>query len=171
MRRTHSSIQYVSDKVCAATQMFDPAHIILILAQPEHSRHEHAARSAAQVGVVKYYVDRVVANSVVNRRDIPWANAVQLLTSAGLAIVGWAERKALIKSLGDIHIQTGWNTQGNSDGLFEWWGWAIPLRDRGQTWRDVHGTFGPPKTAEEYLMRMFDVGTSSHLCKGKGRSK
>ncbi|MCJ1360996.1 hypothetical protein MMC16_000092 [Acarospora aff. strigata] len=152
-----TSRRYLTDKVCAAIQMFSLANLFLLLARPEYSRHERVARFAAQANIAKDLVDRVVANSIVNRREIPRVNAVQLLTSAGLAIVGWVERKALLKILDDIHIQTGWNTQGNSDGLLEWWGWSTLLRDRGQTWRDVQGEVGPPKSTDDFLMMMFEI--------------
>ena len=114
------SIRYVSDKVCAAMQMFDLTRLLLILARPEHSRQERATRLAARGDVAQYYASRVVANSVVNRGDITWVNAVQLLTPAGLTLIGWMERKALVKCLDDFHIQTGWNTQGNIDELLGW---------------------------------------------------
>jgi len=42
------SFRYVSDAVCAAVQMFDLTRVLLILARPEHSHQERAARFMAQ---------------------------------------------------------------------------------------------------------------------------
>ena len=47
-RNSFQSFRYVSDAVCAAVQMFDLTRVLLILARPEHSRQERAARFMAQ---------------------------------------------------------------------------------------------------------------------------
>ncbi|KAF8243904.1 hypothetical protein K440DRAFT_31941 [Wilcoxina mikolae CBS 423.85] len=146
------SLRYVSDAVCAAVQMFDLTRILLLLARPEHSRHERLARFEAQAEAARMYVDAVVANSVFNARDISWVNAVQLLTSAGLALVGWRKRKALVKCLHDIHVRTGWNTRGNVEGLLEWWGWG-----RECAWREVQEEVGYHETTGECFLRAFEM--------------
>lgn len=73
--------------------------------------------SPAQAKITKYYVSQVMANSVVSRLEIPWVNTIQLLTSAGLAMVDWAERKALTKIREEVQIQRGWNNTGQEQRL------------------------------------------------------
>jgi len=43
-----------------------------------------------------------MANSVVSRLEIPWVKTIQLLTSAGLVMVDWAEWKALTKIIEEV---------------------------------------------------------------------
>ncbi|KAI5782907.1 hypothetical protein FPQ18DRAFT_359281 [Pyronema domesticum] len=157
------STRYVSDAVCAGAQMFDLTRFLLILARPENTRNERMARFASQEEVATRFVDAVIANSVFNRRDISWVNAVQLLTSAGLALVGWPKRKALLRCLLDIHTRTGWNTKGNVDRLLDWWGWTGPLRERGLEWRDVTEEVGYVETVHECLGRVFELNYPSIL--------
>ncbi|MCJ1300204.1 hypothetical protein MMC08_002999 [Hypocenomyce scalaris] len=152
------SVHYVNEAVCAATQMFDLSRLLLILARPERSRQERAARFRAQGDISRIYATRIIMNSVVNRRDINWANAVQLLNSAGLALAGWAERKALLKCLEDIQIQTGWNTDGNIKDLLIKWEWIASLQQGNQSWKDIREEIGPRQRDGGNLMRMFDIG-------------
>jgi hypothetical protein len=150
------SILYVNEAVSAATQMFDLARFFLILARPERTRQERAARFEAQGEIASIYTHRIIANSVVNRHDINWANAVQLLSSVGLALVGWNARKALIQCLEDIREKTGWNTRDNVRKLLDWWGWTVPLSERGMRWMDVQEEIGCEMRAGEALMRVFE---------------
>jgi hypothetical protein len=151
-----SSILYVREAVSAAMQMFDLARLFLIVARPEHTRQERAARFEAQGEIASIYIHRIIANSVVDRHDINWANAVQLLSSAGCALVGWKARKALIRCLEDIRQNTGWNTRDNVKKLLDWWGWTVQLRERGVRWMDVEEEIGCEMRAGEALMRMFE---------------
>lgn len=150
------SILYVNEAVSAAMQVFDLARLFLILARPERTRQERAARFEAQGEIASIYTHRIIANSVVNRHDINWANAVQLLSSVGLALVGWKARKALIQCLEDIRKKTGWNTRDNVKKLLDWWGWTVPLRERGLRLMDVEEEIGCEMRAGEALMRMFE---------------
>ena len=154
------SILYVNEAVSAAMQMFDMARIFLILARPEHTRQERAARFEAQGEIASIYIHRIIANSVVNRHDINWANAVQLLSSSGCALVGWNARKALIQCLEDIREKTGWNTRDNVKNLLDWWGWTVSLSERGLRWMDVEEEIGCEIRAGEALMRMFEWKSS-----------
>jgi hypothetical protein len=150
------SILYVNEAVSAAMQMFDLARLFLILARPERTRQERAARFEAQGEIASVYIHRIIANSVVNRHDISWANAVQLLSSAGCALVGWNARKALLQCLEDIREKTGWNTRENVKQLLDWWGWTVPLSERALRWMDVEQEIGCEMRAGEALMRMFE---------------
>lgn len=152
-------VRYPSEAISASTQLFDLTRFLAILARPERNRRERAARFESESKILMTYVRRVVGNSVVNRREVNWVCAVHLLSSAGLALVPWRERKALIRCLDDIHILTGWNTLENMNGLLDRWGWSEPLRDLGQTWKDVKCEIGPYATPAEWLMSTFDNGT------------
>ena len=147
---------YISEAVSAALQMFDLARLLLLLSRPERSRSERIARFQAQGGVATLYIDRIIASSIVNRHDVNWATAVQLLSSAGHSLVGWRKRKALLECLVDIQSRTGWNTQENVTGLLQWWGWAGVLLESGYEWRDVTEEIGEESTVGEELMRMFE---------------
>ncbi|KAJ9628120.1 hypothetical protein H2204_009522 [Knufia peltigerae] len=116
-------IVYVSAAACAATQMMDLARLFLILAFPDRSPAERSVRLTSQ-SVSRQALDlsrKIVSNSVTNRHPIAWANAVQLLSSAGTMLVGRAERAALLQVLNDIKLETGWNTLGNRQALLAWW--------------------------------------------------
>ncbi|PMD32501.1 hypothetical protein L207DRAFT_500240 [Hyaloscypha variabilis F] len=147
---------YISEAVSAALQMFDLARLLLILSRPERSRTERTARFQAQGEIATVYIDRIIANSIVNRHDINWATAVQLLSSAGHALVGWLKRKALLGCLIDIQRRTGWNTRDNVTMLLEWWGWAGVLSERGWEWRDVTEEIAEESTTGQMLLRMFE---------------
>ncbi|PMD53989.1 uncharacterized protein K444DRAFT_133250 [Hyaloscypha bicolor E] len=147
---------YISEAVSAALQMFDVARLLHILSRPERSRSERIARFQAQGDIATVYIDRIIANSIINRHDVNWATAVQLLSSAGHALVGWRKRKALLECLIDIQSRTGWNTRDNVNGLLEWWGWAGLLIERGWEWRDVTEEIGEEYMPGQALMRMFE---------------
>jgi hypothetical protein len=147
---------YISEGVCAALQIFDLARLLLILSRPERSRPERMARFQAQGEIATIYIDRIISNSIVNRHDINWATAVQLLSSAGHALVGWRKRKALLRCLIDIQSRTGWNTRDNVASLLRWWGWASVLNERGWEWRDVTEEIGDESSPGQALMRMFE---------------
>ena len=164
-------VRYLNETICSATQLFDLAHLLLILARPERSRHDRVARFATEANIFMAYVKRVIANSINNRHEINWVCAVQLLSSAGLALTEWTERKALLKCLNDVHVQTGWNTKDNINGLLAWWGWAAPLNERGQTWNDVHQEIGPYASAGEWMLRMYDAGVIMAAARREGQSR
>lgn len=151
------SVSYINEAVSAAIQMFDLARLLLVLARPERSHHERATRLMRNGEIAEVFVVRVIANSVVNRGTINWVNAVQLLHSAGMALVGWVRRKALLGCLEDIQAETGWNTRHNINALLDWWGWSGPLRQRCQTWRDVYEEIGPRQRIGDFLLRMFEM--------------
>lgn len=153
---TFASTLYISEAVSAAMQMFDLARFFLILARPERSHLERAARFQVQAEIASIYLDRIISNSIVNRHDINWATAVQLLSSAGHALVAWRKRKALLNCLHDIQQKTGWNTSENIENLLDWWGWKAHLREVGQEWKEVKEDIGLGVTTAEALMRMFE---------------
>lgn len=147
---------YISEAVSAAIQIFDLARLLLILCRPEREHLERMARFQTQSDIAAVYLDRIVANSVVNRHDVNWATAVQLLSSAGYAIAGWRKRKAVLECLVDIQSRTGWNTRDNVTGLLEWWGWAPILYETHKEWRDVIEDIGEGCSPGQMLMRMFE---------------
>ena len=114
---------YVSPAAAAATQMLDLAELFLILAFSDLSHEARIARLSSRSITVKALdlSRRIIANSISNRHTIAWANAVQLLSTAGLCIVGCDERAALVQVLGDIKAETGWSTEGHVVGLKAWW--------------------------------------------------
>ena len=114
---------YVSPAAAAATQMLDLAKLFLILAFPDLSHEARIARSSSHSVTIEVLdlSRRIVANSINNRHTITWANAVQLLSTAGLCIVDGDERAALLQVLGDIKAETGWSTEGHVVGLKAWW--------------------------------------------------
>jgi hypothetical protein len=150
------STLYINESVSAAMQIFDLARLLLLLARPERTRSERIARFANQGEIASVYIDRIVANSITNRHQINWATAVQLLSSAGHALVGWRKRKALLKCLDDIKANTGWNTAENMRKLIQWWGWEDPLTKNGLEWTDVNAEIGPEIGTGEALMMMFE---------------
>ncbi len=116
-------IIYVSAAACAATQMMDLACLFLILAFPDGTPAERAVRLMSE-SVSRKAINlsrKIVSNSITNRHPIAWANAVQLLSSAGTILVGRAERAALLQVLDDIKLETGWSTLGNCQNLQAWW--------------------------------------------------
>lgn len=147
---------YISEGVCAALQIFDLARLLLILSRPERSRTDRVARFQTQGPIANIYIDRIIANSIVNQHDINWATAVQLLSSAGLALVGWRKRKALLTCLINIQSRTGWNTRDNVGSLLEWWGWASALFEKGWEWKDVTEEIGEETSSGQALIRMFE---------------
>ncbi|KAI5778307.1 hypothetical protein EDC01DRAFT_369568 [Geopyxis carbonaria] len=130
--------RYVSDAVCAAAQMFDLTHLLLLLCSPD-------LRAAAPTAAG--YVHAVIANSVHNRRSRCWVNAVQLLTSAGAALGGGAARRELVACLRDIQTDTGWNTAGNVDALVRWWG---------EGWEREEGEGGEWQDGGEAMVRLLE---------------
>ena len=130
--------------------MLDLAHLLLILAYPDSTHAARLARLNSHSITTRANVlaQKVVANSVVNRLTIAWVNAVQLLHSAGMVLVGRKYRNALTRVFADIRRETGWNTQENMDALEDWWSWngMIQLEDGGL--REVG----------ECLLRVFEVG-------------
>ena len=146
---------YINEAVSAALQLFDLARLFLILSRPERSLAERTARFKAQGAIATIYVDRIIASSIINRHDVNWATAVQLLSSAGHALVGWRKRKALLGCLMDIQSRTGWNTRNNIIGLLEWWGWPSVLHESGLSWSNVAEEIGQESSPGQALMKMF----------------
>ena len=144
------TIRFVSARACAATQMLDLAHLLLILAYPDTTHLARAARLSSHSITTRAMAlsRKVVANSVINRLTIAWVNAVQLLHSAGMVLVGKKYRSALIRVLADIRKETGWNTQEDMDVLEEWWS------------RNGRRRLGDGELHEvgECLLRVFEVG-------------
>jgi hypothetical protein len=136
--------------------MFDLARFFLILSRPERSRSERIARFQAQSGIATVFVDRIIANSIVNRHDVNWATAVPLLTSAGYALVGWRKRKALLECMSDIQLSTRWNTRDNLKGLLRWWDWAGLLESDDWGWRAVTDEIGEEPPPGHALVKMFE---------------
>lgn len=150
--------RYLSESVSLATQFWNVAQLLFILARPERSRRERCDRYRTEAKTFMTLAKRTVAISIHNRHEINWVGATQLLSVTGMAIVDWAERKALLKCLKDIHLRTGWNTHEVIDALLAWWGWSAPLNERGQSWTDVHQEIGPYASVSEWMLRMFDCG-------------
>lgn len=69
----------------------------------------------------------IVANSITNRFDTAWVNAVQLLTTAGQCLVDWQTRHACTTILEDIRRATGWETRENLAVLFKSWDQEGPM--------------------------------------------
>ena len=152
---------YVAANVCGATQMLDLAHLLLILAYPDVSHAARVVRLTSHDTTLRTnsLVHNIVANSVVNRRPIAWVNAVQLLRSAGLMLVGTSYRIALLKVLADIKRETGWTTQGHMEALREWWGW-----NDGSRLED-----GSLSEVGELLLRAFDISRQKALSEAQPR--
>jgi len=149
---------YVNETASAAIQMFYLTHFLLILARPERSRQERASRFERQGEIARIYATRVVANSVGNRHTINWATAVQLLDCAGHALVGFAERKALLRCLEDIHVNTGWNTRQNIQNMLDWWEWNPVLLHQGlRSWKNAPAEDLPNGNIKEQLLRFFNI--------------
>mgnify|MGYP003662617234 CR=1 FL=1 len=150
---------YVSEAVSAAVQILDLVRFLLILSRPKRSRAERLARFQAQGEIARIYTDRIVGNSITNRYDVNWATAVQLLSSAGHALVGWRGRKALLKCLSDIQAKTGWNTRESINGLMAWWGWSKAPSVVGINWKDTAEEIGDESGPGQALLRMFEWNT------------
>ena len=159
-----SSSFYVSEAVSAAVQILDLARLLLILSRPERSRAERLARFQVQGEIARIYIDRIVGNSITNRYDVNWATAVQLLSSAGHALVEWRKRKALLNCLSDIQAKTGWNTRESINGLLAWWGWAKVSSAVGIHWKDVVEEIGDESGPGQALMRMFEWNPPDRRC-------
>ena len=116
-------IVYVSPAAAAATQMLDLASLFFILAFPDPTPEARRARLASYSSAQKALSlsRKIVANSITNRQTIAWANAVQLLSSAGLILVARDERAALLQVLEDIKSESGWSTHGHIEALKDWW--------------------------------------------------
>ena len=121
--KSFESIVYVSAAAAAATQMLDLARLLLVLAFPDQSSARKVARLTSDA-VATHALSlsrKIVGNSIDNRQTIAWANAVQLLACAGLLLVAFNDRMALLKVLEDIKMDTGWSTHGHVEALRNWW--------------------------------------------------
>lgn len=129
-------ITYVSAAACAATQMLDLTSLLLIVAFPDKSPAQQRERltSYAVTELALSLSRKIAGNSITNRLTIAWANAVQLLSSAGLVLVADNERAAVVKILQDIKKETGWSVEGHVDRLSEWWR-ASDGHFRGNYWQ------------------------------------
>ncbi|KEF52421.1 uncharacterized protein A1O9_11662 [Exophiala aquamarina CBS 119918] len=150
--------RYLNESISLATQFWDVAKLLFILARPERCRRERSDRYRIEAKTFITLARQTIATSVHNRHEANWVGATQLLSVTGMALTDWAERKALVKCFKDIHLRTGWNTHEMIDALLAWWGWSAPLNERGQSWTDVHEEIGPYASASEWMLRMFDCG-------------
>ncbi|KAK5224079.1 hypothetical protein LTR47_010102 [Exophiala xenobiotica] len=116
-------IVYVSATASAATQMLHLAFFLLIVAYPDQSAMERQVRLTSYTVTQQALTlsQRIIGNSIANRLTIAWANAVQLLFTAGLILVAENERAALVEVLKDIGSATGWSVHGHIESLNEWW--------------------------------------------------
>jgi hypothetical protein len=146
-------IVYVSAAACAATQMLDLAFLFLILAFPDRTPAERVVRlMSASVSMEALNLSRkIVSNSITNRHPIAWANAVQLLSSAGLVLAGRAERVALLRVLDDIKLETGWSTLGHCQALQKWWESSWPDEDG---YLDIFDEQETIQRVSRYLIRL-----------------
>jgi hypothetical protein len=158
---TFPTVRYLNEAICLAMQFWDVTQLLLLLATPESSRCERLEHYQKEAKTFERLAKRVVAISINNRHESNWVGSTQLLSVAGMALTRWAERRALIKCLKDMHLQTGWNTSKIIDALLSWWGWAGPLQERGQGWDDVHQEIGPHASTAEWMLRMFDCAVIS----------
>ncbi|KAF4207376.1 hypothetical protein CNMCM8927_003119 [Aspergillus lentulus] len=128
------SVRYLNGPVAAAWQMLHTAFLILTICTPSSQASSRlSVLSSPDVSRrAQMYAHQIVANSLVNRCTIAWANAVQLLTIAGQCLVVDAERNACIRVLRGIQQQTGWNTRASIDRLGAAWenGWRYEFRGR-----------------------------------------
>lgn len=116
-------IVYTSPAAAAATQMLDLAKLFLILAHPDSTSGIREARLTSS-SVTQRALDlsrEIIANSIMNRQTIAWANAVQILSTSGLILVRGDETAALLQVLQDTHSETGWSTCMQIEALREWW--------------------------------------------------
>ncbi|KAI1613251.1 fungal-specific transcription factor domain-containing protein [Exophiala viscosa] len=140
---------YASPAACAATQMLEVASLLLLVASPNHGPAERQNRSVAdEVSERALALSRkIVSNSITNRLTIAWANAVQLLATAGLVLVAEDERAALVTILEDIKSETGWSVEGHIQSLNSWWN-SIDLR-----FNQVYGAAVEGTSSEDVLLK------------------
>lgn len=116
------SVRYVNGSVSAAWQMLHTAYLLLSLSQPCPRATRLTLLSSPEVThTALLYAKRIVSNSIANRCSIAWANAVQLLTTAGQCLVEAEERQACLRALDDIQRHTGWDTRTNIESLTAAW--------------------------------------------------
>lgn len=116
------TVRYINGPVSAAWQMLHTAYLVLTLSQPTSPATRLSLLSSP--GVARnalLYARRIVSNSIANRCPIAWANAVQLLTVAGLCLLEAKEREACLRALDDIQHHTGWDTRANMQRLSTAW--------------------------------------------------
>ena len=134
-------VMYVSPASAAGQQLFSLACLLHILCFPTRSRAARREHYVVHADDAARLVDDIIANSIADSRDCCRANAVQPLTSAGMALVGDDKRAALVELLLSIGKRTGWRTRGNVEILRSWW---------------QHGY----ENQEAILMRVFEDGAS-----------
>ena len=113
---------YISEATCSAQQMVHLAFLLLDLAKPCADRCVRVSSLTDGEECITSIIQLIISISVANRRIVAWVNAVQALHTAGLALVGWKYRKALLHFLVDIGLETGWNTKHAVAALLKWWG-------------------------------------------------
>jgi hypothetical protein len=103
--------------------MLHLAFFLLIVAYPDQCAMERQVRLTSYTVTQQALTlsQRIIGNSIANRLTIAWANAVQLLFTAGLILVAENERAALVEVLKDIGSATGWSVHGHIESLNEWW--------------------------------------------------
>jgi hypothetical protein len=132
------TVRYVNGSMSAAWQMLHTAYFILTLSQPcPRSMRPMLLRSAEVTRKALFFAKKIVSNSIANRCNIAWANAVQLLTIAGQCLVEEQERQSCLGVLEDIEHHTGWKTRVSVVLLNTTW--RRDLTDRGE---NRHGDVG-----------------------------
>lgn len=114
---------YISATASAANQMLDVARFLCLLSRPgkDEAERESHLMSPIVCSTALELACKVISNSMTNRHSIAWVNAVQLLSSVGPVLPGRAERDALLRTLSDIHRETGWSVLNHSQLLEQSW--------------------------------------------------
>ncbi|OCL10581.1 hypothetical protein AOQ84DRAFT_430784 [Glonium stellatum] len=134
--RPFQAIHYLDGSVAAAWQMFHTASFLTTISMPCLPEDRLSKLSSSDVAELALaFARKIVSNSIANRGQIAWVNAVQLLTTAGQCLCDWRERKACARILEDIERVTGWQTKANVRRLLLAWNW-----DKAEiNWRNVEG--------------------------------
>lgn len=118
-------IAYANASVAAAWQMYHTLVLIHAACAPGLMRGRQRLLFDASSTPCEQ-ARLIVANSISNRYDVAWVNAVQLLTTAGYHLNGWSIRHRCATILQDIRQSTGWKTEENVSTLFEVWDREVP---------------------------------------------
>lgn len=113
-------IGYTNGSVAAAWQMYHTLVLVHCISAPSFPAERLSTLCSASSTALEH-AKLIVANSITNRFDTAWVNAVQLLTTAGQCLVGWQSRHACTTVLDDIRRATGWKTRDNLAILFQSW--------------------------------------------------
>ncbi|KAK5165563.1 uncharacterized protein LTR77_009092 [Saxophila tyrrhenica] len=119
-REPLQEICYTNGSIAAAWQMYHALCLVHSIGAPSLPNERLTTLQAASSTAVEH-AKLIVANSIFNRFDTAWVNAVQLLTTAGHCLAGWQLRHACMTILEDIRRTTGWKTRENLAVLFHAW--------------------------------------------------